>query len=107
MNTDEGHEHLPVWPKSVIIVCEEVDTLECPSADMKYRLRRVTTLEWEVDGCWLPFEPSLEHMRFIVCGAKGGAFLESIDKERRDSSGNKGIDLNVFCDPEAVISLLS
>ena len=38
-NTDKGHEHLPIWPTSVIIVCEEVDTLdlECPFAVVEYR----------------------------------------------------------------------
>ena len=110
-NTDEGHEHLPIWPGSVIIVA-----LECPSADMKYRLRRITTLEWEcrqpgkADGCWLPFEPSLEHMRSIVCSAKGREFLKSLDNEDSDSSDNSDnehIDLNVFCDPVVVASLLS
>ena len=107
-NTDEGHEHLPIWPKSVIIVC-----LECPSADMNYRLRRITTLEWEcrepgkASGCWLPFEPSLEHMRSIVCSAKGREFLKSLDNEGTDSSDNEHIDLNVFCDPVVVASLLS
>ena len=86
-DTDEGHEHLPIWPNSVIIVC-----LECPSADMTYRLRRITTLEWEcrqlgkADRCWLPFEPSLEHMRSIVCRAKGWEFLKSLDNEDTDSS---------------------
>ena len=107
-NTNEGHEHLPIWPKSVIIVCEEVDTLafECPPAVAYYDLHRVTTLEWECrqpgkpgPGCWLPFEPSLVHMRSIVCSAKGREFLKS--------PGNKGIDLDVFCDPVAVASLLS
>ena len=93
-DTDEGHEHLPIWPKSVIIVC-----LECPSADMNYRLRRVTTLEWEADGYWLPFRQSLVHMRSILCSAKGRKFLKSPD--------SKGIDLDVFCDPVAVASLLS
>ena len=100
-DTDDRHEHLPIWPRSVIIVA-----LECPSADMKYRLRRVTTLEWECrqpgkpgPGCWLPFELSLVHMRSIMCSAKGREFLESPD--------NKGIDLDVFCDPVAVASLLS
>ena len=107
-NTDEGHEHLPIWPKSVIIVC-----LECPSADMNYRLRRITTLEWEcrepgkAGGCWLPFEPSLEHMRSIVCSAKGREFLKSLDNEGTDSSDNENIDLDVFCDPVVVASLLS
>ena len=107
LDTDNGHEHLPIWPKSVIIVCEEVDTFasEYPSTVMEYRLRRVTTLEWEcrqpgnLDGCWLPFEPSLEHMRSIVCSAKGRKFLKSPD--------NKYIGLNVFCDPVVVASLLS
>ena len=106
-DTDEEHEHLPIWPKSVIIVCEEVDTLdlECPFTVVEYRLRRVTTLEWECrqpgkqDGCWLPFEPSLVHMRSIVCSAKGRELLKSPD--------NKGKDLDVFCQPTAVISLLS
>ena len=153
LDTDNGHPHLPIWPNSVIIVC-----LECPSADMTYRLRRITTLEWEckqsgkADGCWLPFEPSLEHMRSIVCRAKGCEFLESLDNENidneytdssdiegtdspnnegtdirdnegtdsldtegtdspenegTDSSGNEYIDLDVFCDPVAVASLLS
>ena len=111
-NTDEGHEHLPIWPKSVIIVCEEVDTLafECPPAVAYYELRRVTTLECECrqpgkpgPGCWLPFEPSLMHMRSIVCSAKGREFLESLD----NSSDNEYIDLDVFCDPVAVASLLS
>ena len=111
-NTNEGHEHLPIWPRSVIIVCEEVDTpaLECPSADMKYRLRRVTTLEWEcrqpgkADGCWLPFKPSLEHMRSMVCSAKGREFLKSQDNEGTDSSDNEYIDLDVFCDPASLLS---
>ena len=123
LDTDEGHEHLPIWPKSVIIVC-----LECPSADMNYRLRRITTLEWECrqpgnpDRYWLPFEPSLEHMRSIVCSAKGCKFLkirelesfesvfkdiDSSENEGTDSSGNEYIDLGVFCDPVAVASLLS
>ena len=121
---DEGHEHLPIWPKSVIIVCEEVDTLalECPSVVMKYRLRRVTTLEWECKqpgkpgpGCWLPFEPSLQHMRSIVCRVMGSGFLDYLDNEGKyisenegtDSPDNEDIDLNVFCNPGAVASLLS
>ena len=118
INTDEGHGHLPIWPKSVIIVCQEVDTLECPSADMGYRLRRVATLEWECrqpgnpDGCWLPLEPSLVHMRSIVCSAKGWGFLkslgiENLHSEGTDSTDNEDIDLDVFCDPVEVASLLS
>ena len=106
INNDKGHEHLPIWPKSVIIVCEEVDTLapEYLSAVMEYRLRRVTTLEWEADGYWLPFEPSLVHMRSIVCSAKGREFLKSLDNEGTDSSDNENIDLDVFCDPIVVAS---
>ena len=100
-NSDLDHKHLPIWPKSVIIVCEEVDTFvdwdtpESPSAVTKYRLRRVTTLEWECrqpdnpDGCWLPFRPSLEHIGSIVCSANGRQFLKSLK-----------IDLDTFCDPE-------
>ena len=104
-DTDEEHEHLPMWPKSVVIVCEEVDThaLEYPSAVVKYCLRRVTTIEWGCrqpdkpgPGCWLPFKPSLEHMRSIVCSAKG-----------REISWPSKIDLDVFCDPVAVATLLS
>ena len=104
MDTDEEHDHLPIWPKSVIIVC-----LECPSADMKYRFRRVTTLEWECrqpgkpDGCWLPFEPSLQHMRSIVCSVKGRNALNSLYY----SPKQKGIDLDVFCNPIAATCLLS
>ena len=99
-NTDKGHEHLPVWPKSVIIVCEEVDTLALPSAVMKYRLRRITTLEWECrqpgnqDGCWLPFKPSLEHMRSIVCSSgEGREILKSLDNEGTDISDSEGVDI--------------
>ena len=81
-NTDKGHEHLPIWPKSVIIIA-----LECLLAHMKYRLRRVTTLEWECrqpgkpdPGCWLPFKPSPVHMRSIVCKAKGREFVASLEQ---------------------------
>ena len=97
-DTHEGHDHLPIWPKSVIIVCEEVDTLECPSADMGYRLRRVTTLEWEcgqpgnLDGCWLPFEPSLVHMRSLVCSTKGCEFLKDLEYEYFESLVKEDID---------------
>ena len=54
-----GHKHLPIWQESTIIICEEVDTLAQPAANtvvgvtknlsaiMRYRLRRVTTLEWD------------------------------------------------------------
>ena len=117
-----GHEHLPMWQESVIIICEEVDALAQPTSDtvqstessstiMRYRLRRVTTLNWDCriaaelkspdPGRWLPFEPSLVHMRSIVCSAKGGygsiALLWASDER----------DPDVFCDPAAVAGLLS
>ena len=116
LDTDEGHEHLPLWPKSVIIVCEEVDTLalECPPAVMEYRLRRVTTLEWECrqpgkpsPGCWLPFEPSLVHMRSIVCSVKGRGFLQPLENKPYKPSEDPDIDLDLFCNPAVVASLLS
>ena len=112
--TDEGHHHPPVWNKSVILVCEEVDTPAQPITDtapvtkgsltmIRYRLRRVTTLEWNCrpspmpanptstsPGHWLPFEPSLVHMRSVVCSATGG--LHSVSPLMDDP--------DVFCDPE-------
>ena len=105
-NNDEGHEHLPIWPKSVIIVC-----LECPSADMNYRLRRVTTLEWECrqpgklgPGCWLPFEPSLVHMRSIVCKAKGRGFVASLEKRHdntdEDPDTDQDLDMDQYSDTD-------
>ena len=102
INTEKEHEHLPIWPKSVIIVCEEVDTLapEYPSAVAEYRLRRVTTLEWECrkldkpEGCWLPFKPYLEHMRSVVCSVKSRKFLKSLDNKGIDSPDNEGIDID-------------
>ena len=114
-NSGKGHEHLPIWPKSVIIVCEEVDTpaLERPPAVMEYRLRRVTTLHWECrqpgklgPGCWLPFEPSLVHMRSIVCNAKGRNFLQPLVKTHYQGL-DMDQDLDMFCDPVAVASLFS
>ena len=88
-----GHVHLPMWQKSVVIVCEEVDTLA--QVTMKYRLRRVTTLEWdcrtgEKGWNWLPFEPSLEHMTSLVCSAEGAYRRSPPD---------------VFCDPAVVAGL--
>ena len=76
--------------ESVILVCEEVDTLAQPAADstpvqptakdslaiMRYRLRRVTTLEWDCrtpDDVWhrspkhvLPFKPSLVRIEGVL-----------------------------------------
>ena len=113
--TDIGHEHLPIWQESVILICEEVDTLVQPTTDiaggaesspeiMRYCLRRVTTLEWNCrlsakpsPGRWLPFEPSLVHMRSVVCSARAPSFINSISPSM----------LDVFCDPAAVAGLLS
>ena len=119
--TDMGHEHLPIWQESVVLVCEEVDPL--PMADtcsviresniMKYYVRRVTTLEWDcklpqpgpvgpVDvwdsklpppgpGRWLPFKPSLLHTGSVFCGAWSGEGPYPPPW--------------VFCDPTAVAGL--
>ena len=95
-----GHVHLPMWQKSVIIVCEEVDTFPqlatYSPAILKYRLRRVTTLEWDCrtgkEGWnWLPFKPSLEHIVPLVCSAEGGH--------------HNRYPPDVFCDPAAVAGL--
>ena len=105
--TDAGHEHLPIWQESVVLVCEEVDTLPRPtkgsSTVMEYYLRRITTLEWDCrlstnpdTTHWLPFEPSLVHMRSIVCSARGESFTNTLSPEPE-----------VFCDPTAVAGLLS
>ena len=75
-----AHVHLPIWKKSVVIVCEEVDTFAqlatYSPAILRYRLRRITTLEWDCRTVkkgwnWLPFKPSLEHMKSLVCSAEG------------------------------------
>ena len=120
----EGHVHRPIWQESVIIVCKEVDSLAQPvrvttssPAVLRYRLRRITTLEWNcerrkaqsplslvprhprynrliADGVWLPFKPSLEHMKSVVCSAEGGP--HSITALRSP---------DVFCDPAVVAGL--
>ena len=101
-----GHVHLPIWRKSVIIVCEEVDCLAQPPvqvtttsspAILRYRLRRVTTLKWDCRSQkgsyrWLPFKPSLEHMRSVVCSAE-------------DTVTSLFPPPDVFCDPAAVAVL--
>ena len=105
------HVHPPIWRNSVIIVCEEVDSLAhaqpvrvttSSSAILRYRLRRITTLEWECSPLivpdngirhWLPFKPSLEHMRSVVCSAEGGS-----------RSKTSRCPPDVFCDPAAVKS---
>ena len=76
-----GHVHRPIWERSVIIVCEEVDNLAhvkpvqvttSSPAIVRYRLRRVTTLYWDAQQQgrkdWLPFRPSLEHITSVDCG---------------------------------------
>ena len=78
----QRHVHRSTWVKSVIIVCEEVDNLahaqpvqvtkKGSSAIVRYHLRRVTTLHWHTlargHSDWLPFEPSLEHIKSVVYG---------------------------------------
>ena len=91
--TNVGHEHLPIWQESVVLVCEEADTPSQPTEGslkiMKYNLRRVTTLAYETGpGNWLPFEPSLVHIRSIVCSARGASFTATLTPSP-----------NVFCDP--------
>ena len=87
----EGHVHPPIWGRSVIIVCKEVDNLAHAQpaqvtthspAILRYRLRRITTLEWDCrpprqgDKCWLPFKPFLEHMRSVVWGQRMSSALQ-------------------------------
>ena len=124
-----GHNHLPVWQTSVILVCEEVDTLPQLEAEratgfstaiMKYRLRRVTTLEWSCrvsaklgPGRWLPFKPTLVHLSSVVCSAKGGSWhIRYMYSNSNKSTDNDGWArarhlVNVFCDPASVADLLS
>ena len=110
--TDVGHEHLPIWQESVVLVCEEVDPF--PTVDTtcsvitesnitKYYLRRVTTLEWDCrlsaqpgPGRWMPFKPSLVHMRSVLCSALGAP-----SRERPYPTPG------VFCDPAVVAGLVS
>ena len=104
VNHEVGHEHLPIWQESVVLVCEEVDTLPRPttakdSLKMKYYLRRITTLEWDCristhrgPGRWLPFQPSLVHRKSIVCSTWGPEFNDTLDP-------------GMFCDPAAMWNL--
>ena len=124
-NTRVGHEHLPIWEKSVVIICEEVDTIPQPAADitaiLRYRLRRVTTLEWDCrpaaesllsalrncwpwseSGCWLPFKPSLVHIRSVFCSAKGRSASEALL-----GPPECGCALDAFYDPVAAAGRLS
>ena len=139
-NDDIGHEHYPIWQTSVILVCEEVDKLpqleaeraavratECSTSIMRYRLRRVTTLEWDctqsVPGLWLPFKPTLVHLGSVACSAKGGRdyidplvelinkdseeyFEESEDISQAIHAMWDALTFRTFCDPEAVAGLL-
>ena len=115
-NRGMGHEHLPVWQESVVIVCKEADTLSqtaagvtaSSSAIMKYHLNRVTTLKWDCrlsakpgPGRWLPFNPSLVHIRSILCSANGGYLQRSGYYYPEEDP-----DANMFCDPAAVADLL-
>ena len=103
-----GHVHRPIWQSSVIILCEEVDSLAHAQpaqvttgspAILRYRLRRITTLIYDTMGSngWLPVKPSLEHMRSVVCSAEAS-------KEGPQSVTSLCL-LDVFCDPAAVAGL--
>ena len=108
-----GHAHPPLWSESVIIVCKEIDNLAQPvqittssPAILRYRLRRITTLLWDCKlpnwqptaiKRWLPFRPSLEHMRSVVYNAEAS-------KEGPHSVTSLCL-LDVFCDPAAVAGL--
>ena len=105
-----GHAHPPIWRESVIIVCKEVDSLEHAQpvqvttgspAILRYRLRRITTLQikpFMTGNCgWLPLWPSLEHMRSVVCSAE-------VSKGRPHAVTPLCL-LDVFCDPAAVAGL--
>ena len=99
-----GHGHLPIWQESVVLVCEEVDTLPRPttakdSLKMKYYLSRITTLEWDCristepgPGRWLPFVPSLVHSRSIVCSRFPAGHNTQCVKR------NDSLDQGMFCD---------
>ena len=118
----EGHVHPPLWRESVVIVCKEVDNLAHvqPSGvttdsleTLRYRLRRITTLKWNRDissgpdfdpnNCWLPFKPSLEHMRSVACRADGPT--EEIPTypigRTKTIVATFPCPTDVFCDPEA------
>ena len=106
----KGHEHLPIWQKSVVLVCTEVGTLPQPATDTTTQvtsaimLRRVTTLEWDCrldpesrapsSGRWLPFEPSLVHIESVACASGMSNTCRAEDP------------LPVFCDPAVTKDLL-
>ena len=101
-----GHVHRPTWHKSVIIVCEEVDSLvqhvqvtTSSPAIPRYRLRRITTLRREHahKRSWMPFKPSLEHMKSVVCSAEGA--------EKAHDLTATLCPTDVFCDPVAAAGL--
>ena len=98
----------PIWHESVIFVCKEVDSLAHGQpvqvttgspAILRYPLRRITTLLYDVRSSygWLPFRPSLEHMRSVVCSAE-------VSKGKPHSITSLCL-LDVFCDPAAVAGL--
>ena len=117
----------PLWQESVVIVCKEVDNLahvqpsrvttDSPES-LRYRLCRITTLKWNPDissgpdfdpnNCWLPFKPSLEHMRSVACRADGPT--EEIPTysigRTKTIVATFPCPTDVFCDPEADAGLL-
>ena len=118
LNVFVGHVHLPMWQKSVVIVCEEVDTLAQLATHSpailayRYRLRRITTLEWdcrtgEKGRGWLPFGRSLEHMKSLVCSAEGGHHYRNPPSLVCSAEGGHHYrnPPDVFCDPAAVTGL--
>ena len=138
--TGIGHEHPPIWLESVIIVCEEEeegggkkeeekeeeDYMSSPQPSLsavitRYRLRRVTTLEWDCREItkisarkwsyrprhWLPFKPSLVHMRSILCSAEGGPPPPHSVTSSSSSSFSACSSLDVFCEPAAYAGLLT
>jgi len=126
-----GHEHLPIWPESVIIVCEEVDTLAQPAADtggiqsfarhfsklffgtshdterretpLRYNLRRVTTLGWDCRPAAMPTGP-LSWLPFKPSLVhKISIACSALGWDDSFSMRSE----NVFCDPEVAADLLS
>ena len=117
---EAGREHRPLWLKSVIIVCEEVDTVaqsavsavdaaratkwssNSPSI-MRYRLRRVTTLEWDCKShgkndyyTWLPLEPSLVDISSALCSKSYNPDCPSTSDTKKRLLSTP----DMFCDPE-------
>ena len=119
-----GHEHLPIWQESVIIICQEVGTPAQPtttdtarttkfssssSSVMRRHLRRVTTLEWDCrlsaqpgPGRWLPFEPSLVHIRSVACSACPVLPTGRCKFDRSTALSLQDFP-DVFCDPAVIL----